>query len=1432
VPLAVLGEWEKHRMSKSSHHLVALAVLLVGLRASAAAATVEVPEPRVDTFVAADGASYFAVSLSPNVAVPRASAHDIVILFDTSASQTSLYREKALAALEAMLSMLPRGNRVQLLAVDLEAVPLTDSFVAPQSPEMEAAIAALKSRAPLGATDMPEVLRAAAARFGEKASGRKALVYIGDGMSTAHFMSLDEYRKLSYMLVDLRIPLSAYAVGPRVDSPLLASLANLTGGVLAVDGEEVGPKEAGLYLASACEATVLWPRGATWPKEFVDVYPQRVPPLRSDRDSIVIGKAKAPLAGELQIGMTVEADGKPLSLRWTLPTDGSNADFGFLPSVVERCREDGGLRLITVGTLGLNETRRLLNESAEQLAKLSGQAIAAGNLDAAERLADEALRHDPLDETALGVKKEVAKLRAPAAAAKADEPIEIRRFTNEQAAPPKKATSVQFRRPVAVPEPPVPDPPADVDVNDAQGRLLSAIEQQNRLVTALVRTEVENELREARSQMATDPLKVEQSLKLMMERVMKSPEVNAEVRAQLRAQLETALREANRRAATKDIIDQQIQEARAAAIDRLRIADGLARDQERLKQLMDRFNSLMEEGRYVAADDIGTIEVPKIDPTLPIATSASIEAHLIGARQADLVLRQARAKAVVETLGSVEVSMMPFPDDQPVVYPDAPVWQELTDRRKRYVRTDLKTVGAAEKKIRKALDEPTSFEFFENSLQDVVDYLKEYHDIEIQLDTKTLADAGQGSDTQVTRKLSGISLRSALRLLLGGLDGLTYIIKDEVLLITTKEVADAELITKAYPVADLVIPIQSMGGGMGGGMMGGMGGGMMGGMGGGMGGGMMGGMGGGMGGGMMGGMGGMGGGMGGGMMGGGMGMMSVPADKQPIQLAAAEDLKLQGSKKASTSKSEPAPKPTAKTAKQPASVTIPNGISPAPRSSAPKAAQQAAPAAKAPVAKAPVGQPAHKAEKIAPIVLNIAEGTDPDVAWNDYFAAHPDVKPEAVRETVRTLVHDRKVAQVISIIQAALRNGLPQPWMYEALALAMQANGSSKPQVERALMSGVDFGEGAEDLMYVAQYMARSGLESRALKIFRQVAVIEPLRPEPYLYGLHLAQTLNDIEGIKWSSLGILKQAWPKDKQDLVRSATRSATAVLAQLKAENRTAEAQEFAAELDKAKIRDCVVKVTWTGDADVDLLVEEPSGSTASFRNPRTAGGGIIVGDAASQDKRKTSDGLTETYVCPEAFNGTYRVLVRRVWGKVTAGKVTVDVYAHAGTPEEKHLRHQIPLGDDDALVVFDLEDGRRKEAISEHLLANAAAGQMAVNQAVLAQQVQSMSQTQNAVAGLGVSRQGLLGLPFIQQQVGYMPIIQTLPSGAGFRVNGVVSADRRYVRISPAPTFTGVGSVTTFNIQSGQSGTQPGPGAGGTQPGQTPPGASQTNGVTGS
>ena len=220
-------------------------------------------------------------------------------------------------------------------------------------------------------------------------------------------------------------------------------------------------------------------------------------------------------------------------------------------------------------------------------------------------------------------------------------------------------------------------------------------------------------------------------------------------------------------------------------------------------------------------------EVQALAPESPISVAASLSARMVRYDQLNQQYRVLRQRGVVDTLAQVEISSVPFPDDQSIVYPDKEFWQEMTLRRKKFAAVDLKKQSPAEVKIRKALDEPTNLEFVETPLTDVIDYLKDLHGIEIQIDNKALEDAATGTDTPVTRNLRGISLRSALRLMLGPLD-LAYVIKDEVLLITTKEKADAELVTKVYPVADLVLSpfarTPRMMSGMNG--MGGMGGGM------------------------------------------------------------------------------------------------------------------------------------------------------------------------------------------------------------------------------------------------------------------------------------------------------------------------------------------------------------------------------------------------------------------------------------------------------------------------------------------------------------------------------------------------------------------------------------------------------------------------------
>lgn len=140
--------------------------------------------------------------------------------------------------------------------------------------------------------------------------------------------------------------------------------------------------------------------------------------------------------------------------------------------------------------------------------------------------------------------------------------------------------------------------------------------------------------------------------------------------------------------------------------------------------------------------------------------------------------------------------------------------------------------SALEEKILLALAEPTVVEFEGTPLQDVIGYVQEKHELEIEVDQAALNDAGLSLEMPTTVKSKGLPLRSTLRRLLPR--ELTYYVDDDVLMITTQDKASETLVTRTYPVGDLVsntvevLPAEPVtGGGMmgAGGGMGGAGGG-------------------------------------------------------------------------------------------------------------------------------------------------------------------------------------------------------------------------------------------------------------------------------------------------------------------------------------------------------------------------------------------------------------------------------------------------------------------------------------------------------------------------------------------------------------------------------------------------------------------------------
>ena len=124
-------------LERSSVRKYVLFVAMVAALGAWGGSAIAAEAAALDLFTAPDGTNYFSFAVKAPATAAATGPHEIVALFNTSTSQVGEDRTKALAGLKSFLASLPAGDRVRLVAVDLNAIPLTQGFVAPGSKEME-----------------------------------------------------------------------------------------------------------------------------------------------------------------------------------------------------------------------------------------------------------------------------------------------------------------------------------------------------------------------------------------------------------------------------------------------------------------------------------------------------------------------------------------------------------------------------------------------------------------------------------------------------------------------------------------------------------------------------------------------------------------------------------------------------------------------------------------------------------------------------------------------------------------------------------------------------------------------------------------------------------------------------------------------------------------------------------------------------------------------------------------------------------------------------------------------------------------------------------------------------------------------------------------------------------------------------------------------
>ena len=177
--------------------------------------------------------------------------------------------------------------------------------------------------------------------------------------------------------------------------------------------------------------------------------------------------------------------------------------------------------------------------------------------------------------------------------------------------------------------------------------------------------------------------------------------------------------------------------------------------------------------------------------------------------------------------------------------------------------------------------------------------------------------------------------------------------------------------------------------------------------------------------------------------------------------------------------------------------------------------------------------------------------------------------------------------------------------MYESLGIAMELDGRSKTEIERVVMSAADFATSPDELMYIASYLSRSGLDRRALQLCQQVVKIQPLRREAYALGLRSAQQMrrpgrHPMGDGRHPQPGLAEER-SVDRKDRDSIGPRHARAAR---KGRSRRRSSTPIARGWTRRPSATASCKVSWTGDADVDFEVEEPSGTICSLNEPRTS------------------------------------------------------------------------------------------------------------------------------------------------------------------------------------------------------------------------------------
>ena len=331
------------------------------------------------------------------------------------------------------------------------------------------------------------------------------------------------------------------------------------------------------------------------------------------------------------------------------------------------------------------------------------------------------------------------------------------------------------------------DTPPKADLLDETKRLEQIASQQ-------IEAEVRLALAEGARLAENDRTKAIERYQSALARVNAAAGLTDDRRATLVRILQDRIRIAE--AAAADADDSAAERKAREAIEKLQKLEleRIAANRQQIKEGLAKSIALQKEGKLAEAAKVSKelLQQHPDDVTAQVLNGVSSTAgQLADAKAVQTEKDDRRVLAMRDMDGSAipPAGDIEFPKD----------WKEKSARRLK-----SQQLSPTEMRILQALAQPIQVEFKGSRLQDVVDTISTMTGTAIMIDKPALDENQLSYDTPVSFSLKNkVATRTALRAMLNQL-GLTYVVRDGVLQITSLPRARDMMVTKSYYIGDLV----------------------------------------------------------------------------------------------------------------------------------------------------------------------------------------------------------------------------------------------------------------------------------------------------------------------------------------------------------------------------------------------------------------------------------------------------------------------------------------------------------------------------------------------------------------------------------------------------------------------------------------------------